>query len=200
LQHDRSANGTPRRSKETNHEGTNRRSSARSGRSVVGRLDRHRAVEIDGQLRDSPGLFELAKQIEEILGASDGEGRDQEPAPLIGRAPHRLLDDGRGVAGRVKAIAVGGFDQQSVGGRDPDRIAHDRHVVPPEIAGVHEPASAGDDLDGRGAENVAGHPETGLDAGRRFVALGHREEVALAELTGAKAALLNRTTLFPGVV
>src|SRR5262245_24260253 len=36
------------------------------------RLDPHRAVEIDQQLRNPAGLFELANHVEQILGAPDG--------------------------------------------------------------------------------------------------------------------------------
>src|SRR5262245_66448193 len=70
------------------------------------RLDPHRAVEVDRQLRNSPGFFELTNQEEQILRAPDGEGRDQEPASLFSLSPHRLLDARRSVAGWMKAIAV----------------------------------------------------------------------------------------------
>src|SRR2546427_13228658 len=80
------------------------------GVTLVGRsgLDPHRAVEVYRQTRDATRLLELSQDVQKILSATDGEGRDEQPSPDVGRALHRLDDDWRRVTGRMQPVAVGG--------------------------------------------------------------------------------------------
>ena len=47
----------------------------------TGHVHGHRAVEVDWQDRQLPGVHHLFQEKEQQLGARDGEGRDEDRAP-----------------------------------------------------------------------------------------------------------------------
>ena len=130
-------------------------------------LDGHGTVEVDGQARDAVAPFQAPQLVEDLLGSPHGEGRNQEPALLLGGPPDGGGQPGRRVAGRMQPVAIGGLHEQDVGLGHRIGIHHDGNAVASEVAGEDEPPSADHALhDGR-AEDVAGMHEPGFDAGRR---------------------------------
>ena len=125
------------------------------GMQQVGGVDRHRAVEIDRDLGQSPRRFQLPEVIEKGLGAADREGRDDDGAtPLDGALDDRAQRLGR-VDGIVDAVAIGGFDNDKVRLRNGSRIGKDRGAVAPEIPRKRDAAAAPFHVGACRAEDVA---------------------------------------------
>ena len=141
----------------------------------VGRLRGHRRVEVQRQERDLAALDQPIELPDDLLGATDREGRDEQDAAGIGDHPDRLgQDPDRLVFGLVLAAAVGRFDEHVVGVGHRRRVAQDRRAR----AGRGRPRrrstrsgppsrSVTRDADDRRAEDVAGVDERGMDARAR---------------------------------
>ena len=88
-----------------------------------------------------PCRKQFSHQNQQVLRAPDRKRWDHHvPVPAhqrVGKRKRKLVQRLRPVL--VKAVAVGGLDQQHVGGFDRRRIAHDRVPRLPQIAGEHEP-------------------------------------------------------------
>src|SRR6266571_7488184 len=90
----------------------------------LARFDRHRAVEIYRERLELAGAEQLIQMIEDLLGASDGKGGDQDARLAV----HSVLDDrpelGESFLQRfVIAVTVSGFHEDDVG-------AFEGHWVP----------------------------------------------------------------------
>lgn len=119
----------------------------------VGGANRHRAVEVDGERRDSSGVDELVEQIDDGLGAADGEGRDEHHTSAIRRLVNHLLEDVQRIVVFVDPIPIGRLAHQLVWAESPFRGIHDGIVRPAHITGEDDPAMATDANHGR-AEDV----------------------------------------------
>ena len=108
----------------------------------VGHVDRHRAVEEDGQRRDAARVLELAERPEELLRAADRERRDEERAaarrrPRARRAraspPRRARACGRRRSTRRAARRPRGTSSGSrrIGRSQRPRSPEKTSVVPP---------------------------------------------------------------------
>ena len=131
-------------------------------------------------------MVEAPQVVDQVLGAADGEGRDQHVAAiLVG-----LLQDAekffeRVVAAAVVAVAVGGLHQQHVGLFENRRAAHQRRAVVAQVAGEHQAPSAAQvvdiQLDDGRAEDVPGIVQGHADPGHHFLALLVAQRSALAQ-------------------
>src|SRR5690606_26951041 len=115
---------------------------------------------------------ELAEVVDEVLGAADGEGGDEDlavVAPGLGDDLEELLD---GVAdGAVVAVAVGGLEDDGVGvgGGGGDGVAQEGGADAADVGGEDDDLlgaapGADADLEAGGAEDVAGVGEADADA------------------------------------
>ena len=150
---------------------------------VVDRGDpgRHRAVEENAPAAQVPFVPLAREQVQQLLAATDGEGRDQHIAAARPGLFQHLADfDGGLVAPPVQAVAVGRLHQHEIGARHRRRVAQDRRAFHAEVAGKHQHALAtvadGGQFHARRTENVAGvaqhQPDPGQDLAR--VVVRHR--------------------------
>ena len=102
----------------------------------VGRLGRHRRVEVERQERDRALLDEPVELPHDLLRPPDRERRDQQHAVRLVDQAHGLGEDAHGLVRRlVLATAVRGLDEDVVGGVEDRRVADDRRPGPAEVAG-----------------------------------------------------------------
>jgi hypothetical protein len=105
----------------------------------LGGGDGHGAVDADAPVGEAPLVVMPREQVQQFLGAADGEGRDEHVAAAFARRGEDVLHLGEGpFAGAVQAVAVGGLEQHGVGLLDPHGIAQDGRVGLAEVAGEHE--------------------------------------------------------------
>ena len=98
------------------------------------RINRHRAVEIDGDVGDARGRLQLVDVIEERLGPPDGKGRDEDSSAALGGAVDDVGEGILRVALAMPPVAIGGFQQEEVGLRDAHRGIHDRITGAAKVA------------------------------------------------------------------
>ena len=103
----------------------------------------------------------VAKQVQDFLGAADGEGGNEDVAPPVVRVldDRRDLPDG-GLPVPVQPVAVGAFHEHQVGLRVPRRVLQDRRAVLAEVAAEDQlaldAAVLQPDLDAGGTQDVPG--------------------------------------------
>ena len=151
-----------------------------------------RAVDVDRHAAELAGVEELVEDVEELLGALDGESGDHHlAAALEGFFKDRA--EGIGGPGRqlVLAAAVGAFHQDEIDVRHRDGIAQDFVAAAADVAGEEEAlllvaVFPVDDFEQHlgGTEDVAGV----VEGQRHAVAERHRALVADADEL-AQAAL-----------
>ena len=141
-----------------------------------GHVRRHRAVEIDGNLRADPALgLQPVHEVQERLRAPDRERRDDHlPAAGDGAVDH-VGERQRRVARLVRPVAVRGLDHQPVGGLDRGRRLHDRIGRASQVAREHGPRAARVERDDRRAEDVPGRQQRRLHARGRVHAAARTE-------------------------
>ena len=89
--------------------------------------------------RDPAGVEEAAQRPHDLLGATDGERRDEQRALSRGDLVHDRGQRVEGLPGRlVLPAAVGGLAQDDVALGDGRRVADDRGPGPAEVAGEHD--------------------------------------------------------------
>ena len=96
---------------------------------------RHRAVDEDGQLGNAAGVFEFSDAPDQFLSAANREGRDDERAAALDRCVDDASQFLASIQTGVRAVAVGGFDQQHVGFSDEFGIAKHRSSPTAEVSG-----------------------------------------------------------------
>jgi len=128
-----------------------------------------RAVHENRHARQAAAQGDLMQHINNLLGAPDGKGRDDDPSPLVERVAHEPAD-GRVRVGSdgVFASAIGGFNLEIVHVFDRHRVAQDFIAASAHVA-AEEPAEFSafflkiqNHL--RRAENVAGVAECDVHA------------------------------------
>ena len=97
-------------------------------------------VHEDRELRDGAARLERAEREEHLLRPPDGEGGDDERAPLRDRADHLGAERVLRGASRVELPAVGALEHERVGGDAGLGIGEDGRAVPAEVAAEEEPA------------------------------------------------------------
>ena len=101
----------------------------------VGRLGRHRRVEIEREERDLAALDQPIELPDDLLRPPDRERWDEEDAVGLGDHPDRLGEDADRLGLRlVFAAAVGRFDEDVIGVGQRRRVAQDRRAGPSEVA------------------------------------------------------------------
>ena len=146
----------------------------------LGRRDRHRRIEEDlHRRRQLIALAPLAQDVEQLLGALEREGRDDDVAAALKRRADGLvkfLDRRR--ERLVQAIAVGRLHDDGVDLRRIGRRAQQRPAGVAEVAGEQRPSLAPAFLeleqDARRAENVPSVEEGDDDARARARSAGRR--------------------------
>lgn len=135
-------------------------------------FDGHGAVEVDGEDGDALAAGEDAELVDQLLGATDGEGGDEDLFPV----PDGVFDDGLElgeglVEGSVVAVAVGRFEHDQVGVVEGRGVAHEGHAGRPDVA-----------REDKGAEGGSGDGE--FEAGRTEDVSGvdHAEFHAVGDL------------------
>ena len=118
------------------------------------RLDRHRAVGVDGDTRNLLSLHQFLEHEQQLLGAFDGECRDHDAASAL----HGGADQGGqfrlGVVMRMLAIAV--------------RALHDEVVAALVLGGSRVQNAPGRDFAVAHASDVSGEEQArGLPCGRQ---------------------------------
>jgi hypothetical protein len=78
----------------------------------------HRAVDVDGDVRQFTLVVEVSEMVQQDLGAIDGERRDHHGATPIDRATDRVAQQIRRVRVVVQQVAVGALDHDPVGVAD----------------------------------------------------------------------------------
>jgi hypothetical protein len=127
----------------------------------VGDVERERAVNINGDLRELAFGEEFVEEQNDVLGAADGEGGDDDVSALgdgvrdgFAEAFFRVFN------GTMLAVAVGAFDDEVVGGGSRVRIFEDGNVFAAEVAGVEQAQRLGPsgkcNQSGCRSENVSG--------------------------------------------
>src|SRR3546814_17290701 len=100
---------------------------------VPGRVDCHRAVEVDRHARDVLALAQPGDMQHERLGATDGKGRNDDYSPTGSDA----VDDGGQlrllVDRNVFQIAICGFASQYVTGGDGRWGVHPNPLLPAQV-------------------------------------------------------------------
>ncbi len=133
-------------------------------------FDGHGAIEKDGDGRDGPIADELGEVIEDLLGTADGEGGDEDAFAGVDGIFEDFEEFDEGLIERaVVAVAVGGFEEDEVGGGKRSGVAEHGSVEGAYIAGKDDDFFGGlpvgdGHLDAGGAEHVAGVDETNRDA------------------------------------
>ena len=93
----------------------------------IRRIDRHRAVEINWNIRQAARRLHFPEMIEKRLRSADGERGDDYGASAL----HRALDDDAkqlcGISRLMNSIAISRFDDDVVGVRD--RLGIRQHTV-----------------------------------------------------------------------
>ena len=79
-------------------------------------LDGHGAVQVDGEGPHASLLDQRVHEHQHLLGAPDGEGRDDQDAAAVERAQEHALQLVQDGDGRVRAVAVGALHHHVVGG------------------------------------------------------------------------------------
>ena len=137
----------------------------------LGGGDGEGAVDKDGDAGEAGGLDEVVDDVEELLGALDGEGGDEDFAAVFEGVGEDAAEVLAGVGVHFMfAPAVGAFHDDGVDVRGVVRIAQEVVVAAADIAGEEETfflaggavVEVEDDLGG--AEDVAGIDEGDLDA------------------------------------
>ena len=131
-----------------------------------GGVDRHRRIDEDRQDGHLVLLLQGMDDVDQLLGALDGEGGDDDlAAPRMG-----LVDELGQLAGGqpdrlVQAVAVGRLQHQVIHGRQDLGIADDRQTVAAEVAAETDAQAALDGhVHGGGAQDMAGIEKFGLHA------------------------------------
>ena len=105
----------------------------------VGRLGGHRRVEVERQERDLAALDQAVELPDHLLGAADGERRDEQHAlGLVDHADGLGEDPDRLVLRLVFAATVRALDEDVVRGGQDGRVAQDRRPGSTQIAGAHD--------------------------------------------------------------
>ena len=102
----------------------------------LGGLDRQGAVDVDRDLLELPRADQQVQAVDQVLGAPDREGGDDDFAAPADRTQDRLMKFPMGfhwVA--VRLIPIGAFHHQEIRVVRQHRIAQDRHIVPADIPG-----------------------------------------------------------------
>ncbi len=154
----------------------------------VGRLRRHRRIEVEPDLRDAPGRHEAVELPDDLLRPPDRERRDEEDAAgLVDEADGLRQDADRLALGLVLAPAVRRLHDDVVRVGEHRRVAEDRRASPTEVAREHDrplgPAGLVGDAeadDGR-PEDVPGVEERRVHAGRHLALLAIRDRAEEAE-------------------
>jgi hypothetical protein len=122
----------------------------------------HRRIDVDLERRQTLAAHQIGQDVDDFLGAADGEGGHDQVAPGTARALESRNDFVLGFGkGAVEAIAVGRFDEQHVGfGHDLFGVVQYRPVGHAEVAGKNHAArlafAADRHLEPGGTEDVAG--------------------------------------------
>ena len=98
----------------------------------------HRAVNVHRKHRDLILDFQLAKHVEQLLRAPNGEGRNQDCSSAFRCGNDhvaQLLLAASSILVRVQTIAVCGFQDKVVGAVDGGRIEDNRLIVTADITG-----------------------------------------------------------------
>src|SRR5262249_44784370 len=97
--------------------------------------DRHRAVNVDGELRrEASFALESAQVIEHFLRATDGECGNQQNAGTVDDALAYARERLFRVLGAVQTVAVRGFQQDVVRACDRLGVLQDRNAFSPDVA------------------------------------------------------------------
>ena len=81
-------------------------------------------------------IIERVQEVDQKLGALDGEAGNDYLAAAFAGAPDRLFEGpSRLLYGRVGAGAIGALDEQDVGRRKQGGVAQQRHVSPAQVTG-----------------------------------------------------------------
>ena len=132
-------------------------------------LDSHRAVEKNLPSIEAPFGVVFRHQVQQVLGASDGECRDQHiAAALRGVVKNRSQFPERRFERAMIAIAVCAFEQNEIGVGDRRRVVHHGRRGVAQVAAEDELATLAQVLDrqfdDRRAEDVAGFVQANLNA------------------------------------
>jgi hypothetical protein len=131
---------------------------------VPGRVDRHRAVEVDRHVRDVLALTQPGDMQHERLGAADGKGGNDDHAPAGGNAADDRCQLGFLVDRNVFPIAICGFADQDVTGGQGRRRIHQRLLLPSQVATEVQALALDVKADMGSAQDVAGRMEADRDA------------------------------------
>jgi hypothetical protein len=129
----------------------------------------HRRIDVDLERRQTLAAHQIGQEVDDFLGAADGEGGHDQVAVGVARALEGRNDFVLGFRkGAVQAVAVGRFDEQHVGfGHDLLGVVQHRAAGHAEVAGKNQfarPAFAADrHLQPGGTEDVAGVMEADRD-------------------------------------
>ena len=116
----------------------------------------HRAVEMDGQGRDSlVARLQLRDREQQLLRAFDGKRGNDNGAAASDRRQQRGEKIVERV-GRMDAIAVRRFTHENVGGADRVRIVEHRASIPADIAGEDDPPAIELQRDEGRSDDVSG--------------------------------------------
>ena len=129
------------------------------------------AVHVDGDVRHGVAFVDFAEEVDEVLGAADAEGGDDETGAFGVDVFDDFFEFGLDVGfGRVEAVAVGGFGDEPVDVMDHGGVAEDGHVVAAHVAGEKEAFFLFEEVygDEGGTEDVAGVMKGGDDSGEEF--------------------------------
>src|ERR1035438_618462 len=131
-------------------------------------VDRKRAIDKQGDIRNEPLFSQSMKQQPQFLRSSDGEGGDNHMPASFRRFPDQsceiIRDRGDGL---MNTIAVGALDDEIIRGRRRIWRAQDRHAWAAEITGEQQSQFPAVDCmfeeNATGTENVPGVRQ--LDSG-----------------------------------
>src|SRR5690606_5624925 len=99
-------------------------------------IQRHRAVEEDGNIRNALVPDELAEVKQEVLSPVDGECRDDDfPATLDGLVDNLCKAIIDSLWRFLRAIAIGGFHDDVLAPGQFRRIMHERRVILSDVTG-----------------------------------------------------------------
>ena len=138
-------------------------------------------IDIDGEALDPALPGEIREQVQDVLRAAHGEGRNDHVAPFPAQGVRHGMDELLGglLHPLVNPVPVGGLHHHHVRARNRRGIANDGKAPVAEVPGEHQsplPASVahGNGKD-RGSEDVPRIQERGPDVG------GRRNRLAVAD-------------------
>lgn len=148
----------------------------------LGGVHGHRAVEVDGNVRDEVAPAQPGEVQHQGLGPAHGEGCDHDDAVALRHAAHHLAERLRRVVVRVCAVSVGRLGDEHVRRFEGRGRVHERIVlaaeVPREVDGALLGSGAGGDVHLGRTEDVSRRDEPDLEPGP--------EAERLAELAGVE--------------